>query len=139
MKKLILILAVVGGLTACSTVDKVLISKSGQDDPATTDVDESIVVNPMVEGAMSLAQPVASTVPFGSLIYSGIATALGAFVEIKRRKTKTATKAVAIAVEQLVSSELGKSGTATVKAHIKKKASELGVERELNKIVKEVS
>ena len=138
MKTLIAITAVLA-LSSCTTLDSLILSKTGTDDPSTPEVDESIEVNPMVEGVLNTTAPLASGIPFGGLVYSGLATALGAYAEIKRRKAKDTTKAVAIAVEKIVASDLGQQGAALLKKEIKKKAEAMGVEKELNKIVKEIS
>lgn len=135
MKKIITLFLAVAAFSGCQTVDKLLLTKSGQDDPATEEIDESVALNPIIEAA----KPIASVFPYGELAYGAIITAAGAYAEIRRRKTKSAAKATAIAIEKLVSSDLGKDGTKLVKNAVRDKAREMGVEKEINKIVKEIS
>jgi|DEB0MinimDraft_6_1074348.scaffolds.fasta_scaffold01740_5 hypothetical protein len=139
MKKIIATLALCFLFVGCSTVEKALYVDNGQDNPATPDVNEGIVLNPIVEKSMDIVEPLASTVPFGTAVTGVLGTLLTAFLEVKRRKAKKVAKIAAIAIETAVKSEAGQEAIREVKAKVAKLADKNGVSKEVNNIVKEVS
>jgi|DEB0MinimDraft_10_1074344.scaffolds.fasta_scaffold61849_2 hypothetical protein len=138
MKKLILI-TILLSLTGCKTVEKVLYTNSGVDDPTTVDVDESVELNPVVKGAINVTKPIAESVPFGGLAYGLFSTMLAAGLEVKRRKAKTAVKVAAIAIEKIAESDEGKELAKAVKDKVSKLASKHNVSKEIDRVVKEIS
>jgi len=139
MKNKILLATLLISLTGCATVEKALYTDNGHDDPTTPEVNEGIVLNPVITGAIDVTRPIANNVPFGSLVYGVLSTLLLTGVEVKRRKATTGLKVAAIAIEKIAESAEGQELAKAVKERVNKLANKHGVSKEIDKAVKAIS
>lgn len=139
MKKILTMCLITTIFCSCSSIKKVadtiLLSDTGVDNPATENIDESISVNPIIEGA----EPIANAFPFGGAAYSVVASLAYVYAQLRKNKYKKGLKAAAVGVQSLLESDIGQEGIQKVKKAINKKAVEMNVEKELNKIVRDIS
>jgi hypothetical protein len=138
--KTIAILTLTLCLTSCASLDSLLLEKSGLVDDPTTQVDESIAgVNNLVKGGLAIAEPVASTIPFGSMIVGAVGALTTAYANVRKNRYKGAAKVAAITIESLASTDAGKEVIGLAKTQASKLADRHGVAKELHNIVKEIS